>query len=955
MRCDDAGEQRGRAAAEVVAAQRQLVDALEQHARGGRPRVTGDGERVEPGLERPRRAAAGRRSRATVVHRELLVRAASSASSMRARSASAAALRARRAARIASGAAPCSTQPGEAGDERRASCRCRRRPTTSSGPPACVTARALGGGEASSRGHHSGMCMTHARCTRSPADWLGASPARDGRACATCSRRTRRRAERVGRDRHARRGRRPHAGHRPGAEDAIFAELDALHADGRPLHRRLRGARRGRLRRPGRARGHRPDRRLAERQARAARTTRSRSRSPTGRRWPTSSFGYVYDFGAERGVGARRAARARCSTASRSTRRCRRAPRPRRAPRAARHRVGRPALGGARRSTTLGAVAHRLRAIGSIADLAVPGGRGALDGMASLWRARAVDAAAAQLIVREGGAARRVPALRRSRSARRWTSSRARRCAGRAARACARRGSRRRRCHRWRRWSTGRLAARLAGTIAGEPPPPPAAAATSTRWPRTAAQRVRRLHAAASRGRRCPPPEAVGRQAWIEVNLAGDARRSSTRVVEKLREGPAGTGPLAGRGAGRGRYVLAVEVGGLLGFLSQRVLGQYELVLLDPTSQPRLLFVAPNLRRGRGQARGRPRASSSHWVGPARGHARRPVRRVPWLREHLAGAAARAARRPRRGGRPAGRCSCPTRDDLRRARRRGARGRTSSRSWPARSAGDHRPHPGDDGGHRGPRRARDGRGRARRAARPRHAARARSSAAARGPRRWPGCSSGCSGWSSSCASTGSARASATRSSTREGDRRRSTGSGDGPSSLPTWPSSRTRAWLRPGEPSRRRPDASGFLCAGPVAKKDCPLRTHVSDGSADCPRSSARSVPVTTFRTVYKHVFAGILRTTLELTRRVIPRGKSRYGRHPSTNGARPPRPSASTTAKKAAGTRARTRPVRPPARRRAAPPVARSARPHARRRPPSATADPGRRPGPGAASSAPS
>ena len=41
MRSMNAGEQRGRVAAEVVAAQRQLVDALEQHAPGGRPRVTG--------------------------------------------------------------------------------------------------------------------------------------------------------------------------------------------------------------------------------------------------------------------------------------------------------------------------------------------------------------------------------------------------------------------------------------------------------------------------------------------------------------------------------------------------------------------------------------------------------------------------------------------------------------------------------------------------------------------------------------------------------------------------------------------------------------------------------------------------------------------------------------------------------------------------------------------------
>ncbi len=51
--------------------------------------------------------------------------------------------------------------------------------------------------------------------------------------------------------------------------------------------------------------------------------------------------------------------------------------------------------------------------------------------------------------------------------------------------------------------------------------------------------------------------------------------------------------------------VVTTEVGVVLGFLAQRVLGQYELVLLDerpdtPTAPrpPRLLFVMPNLGWG---------------------------------------------------------------------------------------------------------------------------------------------------------------------------------------------------------------------------------------------------------------------------------------------------------------------------------------------------------------------
>jgi myo-inositol-1(or 4)-monophosphatase len=48
-------------------------------------------------------------------------------------------------------------------------------------------------------------------------------------------------------------------------------------------------------------------------------------------------------------------------------------------------------------------VAHRLRAMGSIAISLCQVAATRVDGMVTLWRCRAVDAAAAQLIVRESG------------------------------------------------------------------------------------------------------------------------------------------------------------------------------------------------------------------------------------------------------------------------------------------------------------------------------------------------------------------------------------------------------------------------------------------------------------------------------------------------------------------------------------------------------------------------
>ncbi len=107
--------------------------------------------------------------------------------------------------------------------------------------------------------------------------------------------------------------------------------------------------------------------------------------------------------------------------------------------------------------------------------------------------------------------------------------------------------------------------------------------------------------------------------------------------------------------------VLSTEVGVVLGYLAQRVLGQYELVLLDEAVEdrpPRLLFVLPNL--GAGGAVVRRRRAGVHDVGGApRGHPRGAVRR-----RAVAARARRRARarsccsRPRCGSIPPASCGC---------------------------------------------------------------------------------------------------------------------------------------------------------------------------------------------------------------------------------------------------------------------------------------------------------
>lgn len=89
-----------------------------------------------------------------------------------------------------------------------------------------------------------------------------------------------------------------------------------------------------------------------------------------------------------------------------------------------------------------------------------------------------------------------------------------------------------------------------------------------------------------------PPLEAVDRSAWIAANLR-TMRPLLSGLSERL---GAGAGPLAGPLRSVSGFLLGAQVGALTGVLSQRVLGQYDLALLEESpSPPRLLLLAPNL------------------------------------------------------------------------------------------------------------------------------------------------------------------------------------------------------------------------------------------------------------------------------------------------------------------------------------------------------------------------
>ena len=158
-----------------------------------------------------------------------------------------------------------------------------------------------------------------------------------------------------------------------------------------------------------------------------------------------------------------------------------------------------------------------------------------------------------------------------------------------------------------------------------------------------------------------PRLELVDRPVWISANL-----RTMRPLLGRLSE-RAGIEPphsaLAYPLRSATGLLMGAQVGALTGMLSQRVLGQYDLALLDASVPPRLLLLAPNLAQAAGALAAGPRRTGAVGDDP-RDHPRGPV---------LGGAV--AARAPRRADHRA--------DRRPRGQRQLLRGRVDPRSFPA--------------------------------------------------------------------------------------------------------------------------------------------------------------------------------------------------------------------------------------------------------------------------------
>ncbi len=133
-----------------------------------------------------------------------------------------------------------------------------------------------------------------------------------------------------------------------------------------------------------------------------------------------------------------------------------------------------------------------------------------------------------------------------------------------------------------------------------------------------------------------PPPEGIERREWIQTNI-----KAMRQLLDPVLDRASGTlaGPLKPALQLTLGFVVTTEVAVVLGYLAQRVLGQYELVLLDESveaSPPRLLFVMPNLGHAV-ESFGAQEEEFMTWVALHEVTHAVQFTGVPWLHGHLAG------------------------------------------------------------------------------------------------------------------------------------------------------------------------------------------------------------------------------------------------------------------------------------------------------------------------------
>jgi coenzyme F420 biosynthesis associated uncharacterized protein len=176
-----------------------------------------------------------------------------------------------------------------------------------------------------------------------------------------------------------------------------------------------------------------------------------------------------------------------------------------------------------------------------------------------------------------------------------------------------------------------RTAQRIGELIAGSPPHGGVRAATVEPLAHDFAERVS-AYSGLQMPAQLPPLEAVDRSEWIAANLKS-MRPMLAPLTERMAQEE---GFLAGPLRSASGLLLGAQVGALTGLLSQRVLGQYDLALLDASVTPRLLLLAPNLAQA-ARNLAVDRDELVLWVTIHEITHAVQFSGAPWLREHLGG------------------------------------------------------------------------------------------------------------------------------------------------------------------------------------------------------------------------------------------------------------------------------------------------------------------------------
>ena len=179
-------------------------------------------------------------------------------------------------------------------------------------------------------------------------------------------------------------------------------------------------------------------------------------------------------------------------------------------------------------------------------------------------------------------------------------------------------------------WSLARQVARFAAGSADQPGPDPDVVALCAEMEGHVASYTR-LELSSP----MPSPELVGREEWASANLDALARMLDP-VAERLEGRMEFAGPLSGALKAGAAATLAAEAGLVMGYVSQRVRGQYEVSRRGGDAPPRLLFVAPNLRKAVRELDVEPE-SFHRWICAHELTHVFQFQGVPWLREHLSG------------------------------------------------------------------------------------------------------------------------------------------------------------------------------------------------------------------------------------------------------------------------------------------------------------------------------